>query len=240
MDKNCDIVRDLIPLVADDIASENSKMFVEKHCETCNECKKELWIARQDIATEKSETVENEVMENISKMQKKEKVKKIINVSLIAILLIVIGVFTAFFIDNTREKSYMEEYFGKELISEYNNGYSPADEKEVEPLMKKINNALNFVGTEKQAEKQFGELHSLCTYLEDNKKSSDYKVNAKVTLNTVKIYNDVGCLWFDYSKEVIDKTTGECVEGSADIPVRLSIAKNNNDEWLVISEKEAP
>lgn len=135
----------------------------------------------------------------------------------------------------------MEEYFGKELTSEYNKGYSSADEKEVEPLVKQINKALNFVGSEKEAKKQFGELWSLCSYdMDKNTKPGDYKVNAEFSLNTVKLYNDVGYLWFDYSKEVIDKTTGECVEGSADIPVRLSIAKDDNNEWLVISEKEAP
>lgn len=241
MDKNCEIVKDLIPLVADNIASEESKKFVENHCETCDECKKELWIAKQDIKTEISDLAENQVRDNINKIQKKKKIKKIINVSVIAVLVIVIGVFTVFFINNTREKSYMEEYFGKELTSEYNKGYSSADEKEVEPLVKQINKALNFVGSEKEAKKQFGELWSLCSYdMDKNTKPGDYKVNAEFSLNTVKLYNDVGYLWFDYSKEVIDKTTGECVEGSADIPVRLSIAKDDNNEWLVISEKEAP
>ena len=241
MDKNCEIVKDLIPLVADNIASEESKKFVENHCETCDECKKELWIVKQDIKTEISDLAENQVWDNINKIQKKKKIKKIINVSVIAVLVIVIGVFTVFFINNTREKSYMEEYFGKELTSEYNKGYSSADEKEVEPLVKQINKALNFVGSEKEAKKQFGELWSLCSYdMDKNTKPGDYKVNAEFSLNTVKLYNDVGYLWFDYSKEVIDKTTGECVEGSADIPVRLSIAKDDNNEWLVISEKEAP
>ena len=75
MDKNCEIVRDLIPLVADDIASEESKKFVENHCETCDECKKELWIAKQDIKTEISDLSENQVWENIEKSQRKKKIK---------------------------------------------------------------------------------------------------------------------------------------------------------------------
>ena len=232
MDKNCEIVKDLIPLVADNIASEESKKFVENHCETCDECKKELWIAKQDIKTEISDSAENQVWENINKIQKKKKIKKIINVSVIAVLVIVIGVFTVFFINNTREKSSMEKYFGKELTSEYNKGYSSADEKEVEPLVKQIN---------KEAKKKFGELWSLCSYdIDENTKPGDYKVNAEFSLNTVKLYNDVGYLWFDYSKEIINKKTGESVDGSSDIPVRLSIAKDDNNEWTVITYKEAP
>lgn len=147
-------MKDLIPLVADNIASEESKKFVENHCETCDDCKKELWIAKQDIKTEISDSAENQVWDNINKIQKKKKIKKIINVSVIAVLVIVIGVFTVIFIDNTREKSSMEKYFGKELTSEYNKGYSSADEKEVEPLVKQINKALNFVGSEKEAKKK--------------------------------------------------------------------------------------
>lgn len=241
MDKNCEIVKDLIPLVADNIASEESKKFVENHCETCDDCKKELWIAKQDIKTEISDSAENQVWDNINKIQKKKKIKKIINVSVIAVLVIVIGVFTVFFINNTREKSSMEEYFGKELTSEYNKGYSSADKKEVEPLIKQINKALNFVGSEKEAKKKFGELWSLCSYdIDENTKPGDYKVNAEFSLNTVKLYNDVGYLWFDYSKEVINKKTSESVDGSSDIPVRLSIAKDDNNEWTVITYKEAP
>ena len=64
--------------------------------------------------------------------------------------------------------------------------------------------------------------------------------SAEFSLNTVKLYNDVGYLWFDYSKEVINKKTGESVDGSSDIPVRLSIAKDDNNEWTVITYKEAP
>ena len=241
MDRNCEIVKDLIPLVADNIASEESKKFVENHCETCDECKKELWIAKQDIKTEISDLAENQVWDNINKIQKKKKIKKIINVSVIAVLVIVIGVFTVFFINNTREKSSMEKYFGKELTSEYNKCYFSDDEKEVEPLVKQINKALNFVGSEKEAKKKFGKLWTLSyNDMDENTKPGDYKVNAEFSLNTVKLYNDVGYLWFDYSKEIVNKKTGESVDGSSDIPVRLSIAKDDNNEWTVITYKEAP
>lgn len=37
--KNCNIVKDLMPLVAENIASEESSNLVKKHIETCSECK---------------------------------------------------------------------------------------------------------------------------------------------------------------------------------------------------------
>lgn len=47
MSKNCQIVQDLIPLVNDGIASEESQKFVYKHCEECEECRSLLTEAPQ-------------------------------------------------------------------------------------------------------------------------------------------------------------------------------------------------
>ena len=46
-----------------------------------------------------------------------------------------------------------EIYFGKEKYSELDEDYSNSDKKELEPLMKEINKALNYFGTEKEAKK---------------------------------------------------------------------------------------
>lgn len=39
---NCDIIRDLLPLYADDVCSEASRKAVENHLETCEGCREEL------------------------------------------------------------------------------------------------------------------------------------------------------------------------------------------------------
>ena len=49
MRKNCDIVKDLIPLYIDNVASEESKNLVETHCDTCKECKKFLSLSKETI-----------------------------------------------------------------------------------------------------------------------------------------------------------------------------------------------
>jgi hypothetical protein len=36
---NCEVVKDLIPLVNDDVASEESKKIVNNHCESCGDCR---------------------------------------------------------------------------------------------------------------------------------------------------------------------------------------------------------
>lgn len=36
---DCDVIKDLIPLVNDDVASEASKKIVDDHCERCSDCR---------------------------------------------------------------------------------------------------------------------------------------------------------------------------------------------------------
>ena len=40
MKYECDIVKDLMPLYIDDVLSENSKIFVKDHIDSCESCKK--------------------------------------------------------------------------------------------------------------------------------------------------------------------------------------------------------
>jgi len=40
MSKDCEVIKDLIPLYVDEVCSMDSKSLVEKHLESCDECKK--------------------------------------------------------------------------------------------------------------------------------------------------------------------------------------------------------
>ena len=116
MDKNCEIVKDLIPLVADNIASEESKKFVENHCETCDDCKKELWIAKQDIKTEISDSAENQVWEDIEKSQRKKKIKRTVEIFVIAILVITVGILGVICFNDIKQSkpNMLEHHFLKD------------------------------------------------------------------------------------------------------------------------------
>ena len=48
MNEDCEIIRDLLPLYADDICSTSTKELVEKHLNNCNECQKILEIMKKD------------------------------------------------------------------------------------------------------------------------------------------------------------------------------------------------
>lgn len=40
MKYECDVVKDLMPLYIDDVLSDNSKIFVKDHIDSCEACKK--------------------------------------------------------------------------------------------------------------------------------------------------------------------------------------------------------
>ncbi len=88
MKKNCNIIKDLLPLYVDDICSEESKKIVEEHLETCNNCKKYLKELKFNI----KETKINDVnaFKKFAKMINFKLIKKIISITFL-ILMIIIG-----------------------------------------------------------------------------------------------------------------------------------------------------
>lgn len=46
MNVNCDVIRDLLPLYAEGLASESSRKMVENHLESCQSCKNELEVLK--------------------------------------------------------------------------------------------------------------------------------------------------------------------------------------------------
>lgn len=50
MDISCDIIRDLLPLYAEDLVSEDSRKLVDKHLCTCDPCTKQLGILKKATA----------------------------------------------------------------------------------------------------------------------------------------------------------------------------------------------
>ena len=47
MDISCDIIRDLLPLYAEDLVSEDSRKLVDEHLCTCDPCTKQLGILKK-------------------------------------------------------------------------------------------------------------------------------------------------------------------------------------------------
>lgn len=80
MDKNCNIVQDLIPLCAEKIASDESVEFVKEHCKTCETCKKIYKFSGVNIAKSEKEYDDKmrKIWENIERQENAKKRRKVI------------------------------------------------------------------------------------------------------------------------------------------------------------------
>lgn len=86
MKEDCEIIRDLLPLYADDVCSIESKKIVENHLKNCNECKEILETIKKDEKEKNS--VEKDTLTNFYSKIKKSKIKAVI-ISLIVFIIVV-------------------------------------------------------------------------------------------------------------------------------------------------------
>lgn len=93
MNKECNIIRDLISLYAENIASEESRKMVDEHCESCDDCKYILNKLITPVRDERDERDERmkEIWNKIECQEKKSKRKKLIVKSVSFLLLFVLA-----------------------------------------------------------------------------------------------------------------------------------------------------
>lgn len=85
MKMNCDVIRDLLPLYADEVCSEASKALVEEHLQSCESCEKELRIMRSGESAAIAEEVD--IAQAAQKAWKKNKLRNLLLGILAAALL---------------------------------------------------------------------------------------------------------------------------------------------------------
>ena len=85
---SCDIVRDLLPLYADNICSEASRKEIEEHIKICASCKAELELFTNFDEME-NDVDEKAAFQNFNKKMMKSNVKKIIIATVAAVAVIV-------------------------------------------------------------------------------------------------------------------------------------------------------
>lgn len=125
--RDCSIVRDLLPLYIDDVVSMDTKQFIKEHISECADCQKELALTQRDICTEDMAQTRNNDMEVIKKMKKN--IRKKIVLAVCVALAVVIGVFSITTISQkTKQRNNEENIVGTwkdsetEVISFSSNG----------------------------------------------------------------------------------------------------------------------
>lgn len=92
MNKECDIVKDLLFGYVDRTITKSSEELVEKHAANCKECKQIL----EDISKEKKQNQEEKEVDYLKKVNKKMKKKTIVvilSLSIIAIAIILLHIY---------------------------------------------------------------------------------------------------------------------------------------------------
>lgn len=100
---NCEIIRDLLPLYADEICSESSKQLVEEHIAACESCKNELEDYRYNTGIDIDEIDEKQALQNFSKRLKKSNLKKTV-ISVVLCLTLIFSVGYIMFVPETTQK----------------------------------------------------------------------------------------------------------------------------------------
>lgn len=91
MNKECDIVKDLLFGYVDGTITKSSEELVEKHVSNCKECKQIL----EDISKEEEQNQEEEVdyLKKVNKKMKKKTIVVILSLSIIAIAIILLHIY---------------------------------------------------------------------------------------------------------------------------------------------------
>ena len=96
----CEMIKDLLPLYHDGVCSAPSRLAVEEHLATCENCTAELEAMKTDIplSIQKANVKESQVIHKISKKWRKDVLKSslksaLITALIIAIVLLILSIF---------------------------------------------------------------------------------------------------------------------------------------------------
>ena len=115
--KECNIVQDLLLGYVDEILTEDSKEFVEKHIKECKECEGKFNEIERDIEQNDkyNEGKEVEYLKNVKKkISRKNKYMIVISIILVAVIIFNIAVLVNYNI----EKFKMDIYLNEDLTEE--------------------------------------------------------------------------------------------------------------------------
>ena len=118
----CGVVRDLMPLVADEVASEESRELVQMHMETCETCKAYYEGMTSRVFAETAQPEETAFIRFCRRMEKRFKMKRVL-IILIAAAVLLGGLGGAMFFFETRNYSVaMEQEDAKAQLYLESNG----------------------------------------------------------------------------------------------------------------------
>ena len=141
----CEIIRDLIPLCVDDVASKSSVDLVNEHISTCEECRKVMENMKGSLQIPISTSEQLSGTKPFEKMRK-VLTRKIIQTAVISVL-VICAVFVLFFLSDTKnllngkplltegDAVYQASLKAKAYIAFHTDDFPDADYDAIEPAV---------------------------------------------------------------------------------------------------------
>lgn len=224
MKNDCSIVKDLIPLYAEDLVSEDTKKFIWEHCKSCENCK-ELLEALSNSVDEKDTTdnKKEKVWSEIASKERKKKKRKYLILSLASVILVTSIVLSFIFLPDII-KSLQKGYYENQ-VTQYDFTYT-------ELTLTKTHFTEDDIYAASEAVKKFFEEHSddrkLLRLVYDEEKTTDEN-KAVTNPNLADAIVFIGDYYF----------FEDPVTGSGDrlrTNWRWNVKKDGNGEWKIITQ----
>ena len=120
MDKNCKVIKDLLPSYIDHVTSEETNKFIEEHLKECKECKKYFDEMNSEVEKEKIKDIE--MVKEIKKYKRKMfRLKFLISTIIVLALISIICTlgYKYYIVCKTIENSFVNAKYLNYKIEEY-------------------------------------------------------------------------------------------------------------------------
>ena len=246
MRNECNIIRDILPLYAEDMVSDDTVSFVEEHLQTCAECSAMYERIKEGgiVMTNENKSMEQEIVNTLKKLRKK--VFKRFCIIFLAICVGVVGLLATLQVFPVYR---VYQYNSKDVFVNENKTMlayigTPRDRKIASDI---INYASIYVfsdtrHTYEENIELYGELgrypFDLHWFDENNERKALYETHS-LELLSAHIDENHGYMFVEISQEAIDEN-GEAVSGSWGVLSLWEIEKDTDGNWKVISIREGP
>ena len=120
MKNDCSIVKDLIPLYAEDLVSEDTKEFICEHCKSCEKCRRLLEaLAKKTNEQEITDSQKEKVWSEIASKERKKQKKKYLTFLLASVILVTLVVLGFIFLPK-----YLQEIYYENQTTQYDFTYT--------------------------------------------------------------------------------------------------------------------
>ena len=247
MRNECNIIRDILPLYAEDMVSDDTVSFVEEHLQVCAECSVMYERIKEGGIVMKNEnkSTEQEIVNTLKKLRKK--VFKRFCIIFLAICIGVVGLLATlqvFPVYRVFQYSSKDDFVNENKIMLAYIG-TPGDRKIATDI---VNYASIYVfsdisHTYEENLELYGELGRYpfdLHYFDETRgdRKALYETHS-IELLSAHIDENHGYMFVEHSQQAISEN-GEAVAGHGKILSLWEIEKDADGNWKVISTREGP